>query len=163
LHHLEPWQYEDFHIESKDTYGGEMSKLFHMLMLLVVPAVASAADWRVFHTTRAVEVAIDADSILKSGKITKAWFKSNSLEPERLKSDPSKTFLSAKFQYQFDCREKTYALQTFTYYGQANGEGEVVHSGHPRSTNFAEVIPESVAEGMFNHACKLKPLPKART
>jgi hypothetical protein len=126
---------------------------FVVMMVLAVASGVAVADWTKVVTTESdVDIYVDRASISKSGDIAKMW-----VMEDRKTADTfsGKTFLSAKLQYEYDCKDnQRRVLQSSLYSGQKAG-GSNVQTG-TKSGPWRPIAKGRVSEALWKVACGKK-------
>ena len=126
---------------------------FVVMMALAVASGVAVADWTKVATTESeTDIYVDHASISKSGNLAKMWI----LEDRKVADTFSgKTFLSAKLQYEYDCKDnQRRVLQSSLYSGQKAG-GSTVQTG-TKPGPWLPITQGRVNETMWKIACGRK-------
>ena len=123
------------------------------MMLLAASSGIAVADWTKVATTESdTDIYVDHKTISKSGNLAKMWM----LEDRRVAGTFSgKNFLSAKLQYEYDCKDnQRRVLQSSLYSGQ-KGSGTNVQTG-TKPGPWRPITKGRVNEEMWKIACGKK-------
>jgi len=123
------------------------------MMILAAFSGIAQADWtKVLTTESDTDVYVDYKSISKSGSNVKMWI----LEDRKAAGNfAGKTFMSAKLEYEYDCKDKQRrVLQSSLYTGQKAG-GSNVHNG-VKPGPWRPITEGRVNEELWKIACGKK-------
>ena len=126
---------------------------FVVMMVLAVASGVAVADWTKVATTESeTDIYVDRASIIKSGNLAKMWI----LEDRKVADTFSgKSFLSAKLQYEYDCKEnQRRVLQSSLYSGHKAGGSNVQTGTKPGP--WKPIATGRVSEAMWKIACGKK-------
>lgn len=126
---------------------------FVVMMALAVASGVALADWTKVATTESdTDIYVDRATISKSGDLAKMWI----LEDRKVADTFSgKSFLSAKLQYEYDCKDnQRRVLQSSLYSGQKAGGSNVQSSTKPGP--WRPITKGRVNEAMWKIACGKK-------
>jgi hypothetical protein len=131
--------------------GGNMR--FAMGVALAVISSNALADWTLVGSTEGgADIYVDRATISKSTHIAKLWLLEDRKEAQTFSG---KTFLSAKLQYEYDCKDnQRRVLQSSLYSGQKAG-GSLVQSGS-KPGPWRPIAAGRVSETMWKIACGKK-------
>lgn len=107
---------------------------------------ASGPRWANIGSSNNTLYFIDANSIVRSGSRSEAWFKT--LEPTPV-ADPKVSYGMALTA--FDCTKKVSALKSMTLYGRDGTTDTVTHKDE--ELQFTPLIPDSMGEAELQAAC----------
>ncbi len=115
-------------------------------MLLASPAVH--AEWiKVFENIRGTTSYVDPDSVQATGQYRKVW------ELQSYKTPASNGMLSMKMRKEYDCKEETTKLISFTAYKGTMGTGDVL--GTVNSPDEWQPISRNPGgKGAFRYVCE---------
>ena len=115
-----------------------------------------ASDWRTVEVTDQVEMYVDVDSIIIENQKSKAWVKLVYKDPVTIKNaSEQKTFLSEVSLTSFYCAERAYFnLQTTKYRDRDSTVIVQEHKFTDFRSDYFNVIPDSIGEGLYNFVCK---------
>jgi hypothetical protein len=126
---------------------------FVVIMLLAALSGIAVADWtKVASTESDTDIYVDHATISRSGTTAKMWI----LEDRKVaETFAGKTFLSAKLQYEYDCKEnQRRVLQSSLYSGQKAG-GNNVQTG-TKVGPWRPISAGRISEAMWKIACGKK-------
>ena len=132
-----------------------MKSRWLVMLALAAASGAASADWTLVGSTDGrggVDHYFDRATISKSGNTVTQWV----LEDHKVaQSFAGKTFLSAKFQEEYDCKDnQRRTLQSMLYSGQ-KATGSMVQAG-PKPRPWRPVTAGTVGETMWKLACGKK-------
>lgn len=115
-------------------------------MLLATPA--AHAEWiKVFENIRGTTSYVDTDSVQATGQYRKVW------ELQSYKTPASNGMLSMKMRKEYDCKEETTKLISFTAYKGTMGTGDVL--GTVNSPDEWQPISKNPGgKGAFRYVCE---------
>lgn len=123
-----------------------------LMILLVVASGNAAAGWVKVTgiSDSGLTVYADPTTISKSGDTATMWslydFKAAQVE------EGFEPYVSARFQVEYDCKEKQKRVIEFNNYSKRMGSGEVVFS-YNDTDKWTPVEPESISEPLWKSAC----------
>lgn len=131
-----------------------MKQLLLGLMLLVT-ATAASAEW-----TRTVSGGndelieyVDRATIRRNGNLVKMW---DLMDYKTVQKGPAGvSFLSAKQQTEYDCKEEKERMLAFLWFDGQMANGKVVYSNSD-TDKWSPISPGSVAETLWKIACGKK-------
>lgn len=126
---------------------------FLVMMLLAATSWNALADWtRVASTESDTDIYVDHATISRSGNTAKMWI----LEDRKVADKfAGKTFLSAKLQYEYDCKDnQRRVLQSSLYSGQKTA-GSIVQTS-TKSGPWRPISAGRISEAMWKIACGKK-------
>lgn len=126
---------------------------FFAMIFLAALSMTAAADWtKVLTTESGTDIYVDHATISKSGSNRQMWI----LEDRKAADTFSgKTFLSAKLQYEYDCKGKQRrVLQSSLYSGQKAGGTNVQSS--TKTGPWRAITEGRVNEALWKIACGKK-------
>ena len=123
------------------------------IMLLAALSGVAVADWKIVGTTESgTDIYVDHATITKSGNTVTLWMLEDRKKAETF---AGKTFLSAKLQYEYDCKDnQRRVLQSSLYSGQKAG-GNNVQTG-TKTGSWRPISAGTVSEMMWKLACGKK-------
>jgi len=121
-----------------------------VLVLALIPCVASAASWKTVFSDYEYVVSIDTDSIERSGDLVQAWVQQH-FTKERHSGDYAYNILSGLNS--FDCKNKKVSLLQVDVYL----DGKVVESHKSgKSAGNRLIIPGTVEYFAYRYLCLAK-------
>lgn len=127
-----------------------------MLMVLIFSvSFAHASDWTQVSGSDAMKVYFDKASVVRSGKMRKAWVTYSYKEAQTSNSKPYKSVKSLGL---YSCSERMSGDFQMTWYAEEIGLGLVTSTWQipTKDIRFSEVVPDSVGEGALNAICQIK-------
>ncbi len=129
-----------------------MKKL--LFVFLMVPLLASAAQWVKVGSAPGSESFIDKSSIIRSDKSYKVWSLVSYASPQA--TQDGTPYLSMKALHLYSCGERTTTLLSQVYYSEPKGKGPVMQQFKYEKFSPEDIIPDSVADGALQVICKRK-------
>ncbi len=126
---------------------------FVVMMLLAASSEIAVAAWTLVGTTESgTDIYVEHATISKSGNRVNLWM----LEDRKVaETFAGKTFVSAKLQYEYDCKDnQRRVLQSSLYSGQKAGGSNVQTGTKPGS--WRPISARRVSETMWKLACGKK-------
>ena len=130
-----------------------MNRLLMGLMLLVT-ATAASAEWTRVGGSDNYILYVDRATIRRSGNFVKMWDLKDFKTVE--KSAAGYSYLSAKTQQEYDCKEERRRDVAFTWFGGKMGGGKVVYMNSDIGDKWLPILPGSVGEELWKIACGKK-------
>ena len=128
-----------------------MYKVF-LAVLLVIISNGANAEWTYAggSSDDNLTVYVDLATIRKSGNIAKMWsmFDYKTIQG----TGDGKQYLSVKRQDEYDCKEETFGLLTFTEFYENMGKGNPIYS-NSAPANKSPIEPGSLGETKWKLAC----------
>jgi len=122
-----------------------------LMVLLAVVSNSAVAEWAFVSGNRGVVTAYaDLATIRKIGNKVKMWSMYDYSAVQE--GADGKSFLSIKFQDEYDCKEEKIIGLASSFFSENMNRGEVVYSSYSPS-NWRPVAPGSINESMFKVAC----------
>lgn len=124
-------------------------------LLAAFPIICSAANWQSVAFSRGSVYYMDFDSITPFKQYIKAWIGIQYPEPQLTDTIPGKQYQNEKVLYYFSCKQKSFAITTFTLYGVGKENNQVVDtfSSPFDERKLRDIPPESVVEQLITPAC----------
>ena len=131
-------------------------KIQSMAILMMVAAGSNAAEWSPLGSTDGrggTDIYVDRASLSKSGNAVQLWM----MEDHKVAQTFSgKTFLSARLQHEYDCRENQRRVLQSALHAGRKGTGDVVYTS-AKPGPWRPISAGTVAETMWKMACERKP------
>ena len=126
---------------------------FVVMMVLAVASGLAAAAWTKVATTESdTDIYVDRTTIVRSGHLATMWILEDRKVPDTF---AGKTFLSARLQFEYDCKDnQRRVLQSSLYSGQKAG-GSNVQTG-TKAGPWRPISPGRVSETLWKIACGRK-------
>lgn len=123
-----------------------------LLLALLLPPQAQAAQWVKVGTDGASVSYIDKSSMLKSGKDHKVW-SLVSYGAEQTGQDGT-TYQSMKALNLYSCANRTTTLLSQVYYPEEMGKGAPVQRFKYEKFTPEDIVPDSAADSALQYLCK---------
>lgn len=119
----------------------------------LVAGGATAAEWKHLGTSESgAEIYVDRATFKKSGNAVSLWM----LEDYKTsRTFSGKTFLSARLQHEYDCKDRTRRMLQSSLHSGNKGAGTVVLTS-AKVTDWRPVSAATVAETVWKMACGKK-------
>ena len=132
--------------------GVSMKQLLMGLMLLVTAGAASA-EWTYGVRSEISIQYVDRATIRRNGNFVKMW---DLMDYKTVQKGPAGvSFLSAKQQTEYDCKEEKERMLAFLWFDGQMANGKVVYSNSD-TDKWSPISPGSVAETLWKIACGKK-------
>lgn len=123
-----------------------------LLVLLVIASNSAMAGWTIVGSFNNSAIYADPSTIGKNGNIVKMWMLYDYKEAEIFNN---KSYLSEKYQVEFDCQKKLYRVTAFSWHSGNMGKGEVTYF----TTQSFDWIPDplgSITDFLSKSSCGRK-------
>lgn len=126
-----------------------MTRLLVITLFLLLSSVPAYAEWVLIGTANGLTTYFDPATIRRKGDLVKMW----ELWDFKIKETKGgKSFLSAKYQLEFDCAEERTRELAHLWFSGNMGKGNVVTS-ESNEGKWTPVSPDSVGETHWKVAC----------
>jgi hypothetical protein len=120
---------------------------------LLLAAGEAAAAWTHLGTSEGgAEIYVDRATFRKSGNTVSLWMMEDYKSPRTFSG---KTFLSARLQHDYDCKDRKRRTLQSSLYSANKGNGTVVLSS-TKASDWRPIAAASVAETLWKMACGKK-------
>lgn len=130
-----------------------MARSTHLLSLAICLScfAAEAANWVKIAQTEKVSYSVDANSIVKTDKVRRAWILEDGHDGRNMFVYGSRLQLGV-----FNCAEKSMAVKQYVLYVEGNAKGPSVGERIYKDSEleFSQVVPESVGELLLKTVCR---------
>ena len=135
-----------------------------MFFLVMLCMNAHAENWKFVIASENMEIHVDTDSVVNTGKFIRVWSVFNYSVSAKAPGT-NFSFISDKSLFFFDCRKKKIGRAAQILYSQPYGKGEelVRFSGKMGDVKFESVTPDTIEENFFNFVCTQSGRPKEKT
>lgn len=123
-----------------------------LMMLLAVWSISAAAEWVKFATPEDYTVYFDNASIRKAGDRVKVWELFNYKTQQR--GIGSDRYMSAKLQYEYDCKADQYRVLYTSLHSGNMGGGKVLDTGSDFVGEWAPIAPGTLPDAFWKLSCK---------
>ena len=129
-----------------------MMKRLLLGLMLAMTASAASAKWTGVDYDDELITYVDRATIRRSGNFVKMW---ELKDYKTVRTSPSTgySYLSAKGQEEYDCKEEKTRLLAFTWFDGKMGSGKVVHNTSETSMKWSPIQPGSIGEALWKIAC----------
>jgi len=123
-----------------------------LITLLVLSSGPAYAEWVVVAANEEAGVIhyADPDTIRRKENLVKMW---ELIDFKTAQTGRGLSYLSAKFQVEYDCAEERHRLLAFLQHSNNMGRGNVVHSDSTEY-NWEPIAPDTIGLRMWKFACK---------
>lgn len=125
-----------------------MSKIILILLLSVV-SHSALAGWTEIDNNDDFTVYADFSSIRKFNNTARMW---SLYDYKAVPQSDGLAYMSARFQYEFDCQKNQARMRAFSLHAENMGGGEVVYSDS-KIGKWEQVVPGSVNEARWQSIC----------
>lgn len=121
--------------------------------LLFATAPAFAADWTLLLNNDDVTSFFDKQGITSANGVRKAWILSSYSKPQQLA--PYGTYQSAKFQYLYNCKDRSSAVLQVILYPDKDMRTNPIYSNSTKRDHveFHDVAPDTIGEVQLDAIC----------
>jgi hypothetical protein len=123
-----------------------------LIVILLVISENSYAEWTPIGEILELFTYTDRTTIRRNGNFVKMW---ELRDYKAVQKSNFGSFLSAKVQQEYDCREEKSRLLAFTWFSEQMGNGTVVYSDND-PYKWSPIQPESMNEALWKIACGKK-------
>ena len=129
-----------------------MKQLLMGLLLLVTAGTASA-EWTAVGDSDEFIQYVDRATIRRNGNLVKMWDLADYKTVQTVAGD---SYLSAKSQWEYDCKEEKMRQLASTWFDGQMGNGKVVVSNGDVRGEWRPIAPGSSGEALWKIACGKK-------
>ena len=133
------------------TRPGGLALLLAIFLSTATPE--AAAEWSHLGTSEGgAEIYVDRATFRKSGNTVSLWMME---DYKSARTFSGKTFLSARLQHEYDCKDRTRRTLQSSLYSANKGAGSTVLTSS-KASDWRPVSAATVAETLWNMACAKK-------
>ncbi len=133
-----------------------MMKRLLLGLMLGLTATAAMAEWTRANSTDSFIQYVDTATIRRNGNLVKMWELKDYKTVKKSSSGAKESYLSAKTQQEFDCKEEKKRLLAFSWFIGQMGSGNHVYSSGNVKDEWEPIEPGSIGEILWKIACGKK-------